>query len=153
MIVHACFSPRGKCSGHIVEAIHKAQKEILVAVYAFTSYDLAWALIEANKRGVKVRVTLDRRFDQRSEHSKGTFLKQEGVAVRRVSGLTKRQGAKGLMHQKFAVIDGRAVITGSYNWTASAEKFNDENLLLFQDAGPLAKEYQKEFFRLWKKAR
>ena len=122
MVVHACFSPRGKCAGHIVEAIHKAQKEILVAVYAFTSYDLAWALIEANRRGVKVRVALDRHFNQESEHSKGTFLKQEGVAVRRVSGLTKREGAKGLMHQKFAVIDGKAVLTGSYNWTASAGK-------------------------------
>jgi phosphatidylserine/phosphatidylglycerophosphate/cardiolipin synthase-like enzyme len=55
------------------------------------------------------------------------------------------------MHQKFAVIDRRVVFTGSYNWTVSAEKLNDENLLFFRDAGPLAEEYRKEFFRLWEK--
>ena len=37
MVVQACFSPQGKCSGYIVREIDKAQKELLVAVYAFTS--------------------------------------------------------------------------------------------------------------------
>lgn len=53
------------------------------------------------------------------------------------------------MHQKFTVIDHKVVLTGSYNWTVSADSFNDENLLLFRAAGPLAEEYRKEFFRLW----
>ena len=53
------------------------------------------------------------------------------------------------MHQKFAVIDQNVVLTGSYNWTLSAEKFNHENLLVFRDARPLADEYRREFFRLW----
>jgi len=53
------------------------------------------------------------------------------------------------MHQKFAVIDRSVVLTGSYNWTASADKFNHENLLLFSDAAPLADDYRKEFFLLW----
>lgn len=55
------------------------------------------------------------------------------------------------MHQKFAVIDRKVVLTGSYNWTVSADNYNSENLLLFRDAGPLAEEYRKEFFRLWEK--
>jgi phosphatidylserine/phosphatidylglycerophosphate/cardiolipin synthase-like enzyme len=53
------------------------------------------------------------------------------------------------MHQKFAVIDSRIIFTGSYNWTYSADSLNDENLLLFRDAGPLAEEYRKAFFNLW----
>jgi len=57
------------------------------------------------------------------------------------------------MHQKFAVIDSRIVLTGSYNWTASAENYNHENLLLFRDAGPLAEEYRQQFLRLWEKGR
>ncbi len=57
------------------------------------------------------------------------------------------------MHQKFAVIDGRIVLTGSYNWTASAERYNHEDLLMFQDAGPLAQEYRQQFLRLWDKGR
>ncbi|MFQ5902948.1 MAG: phospholipase D family protein [Candidatus Binatia bacterium] len=155
MVVQACFSPLGKCSSHIVREIGQAQKEILVAVYAFTSDDLAWALVKARQRGVKVQVVLDREFDAGNQSSKGSFLEQRGLPVRRISGLntTRRERGTGLMHQKFVVIDRRVVLTGSYNWTVSAENFNDENLLLFHDAGPLAEEYRKEFFRLWGKKR
>jgi len=53
------------------------------------------------------------------------------------------------MHQKFAVIDRNLVFTGSYNWTHSADALNDENLLLFRDAGTLAEEYRKAFLNLW----
>ena len=55
------------------------------------------------------------------------------------------------MHQKFAVIDRRIVLTGSYNWTHSADNRNDENLLMFRDAGPLAEEYRKTFLQLWER--
>lgn len=153
MMVQACFSPLGKCSSHILREISQAQKEILIALYAFTSSDFAWALVKARERGVKVQVILDQGFDTDNKHSKGSFLEHKGFPVRRISGLnTGRQGrGSGLMHQKFAVIDRRVVLTGSFNWTVSANHWNDENLLLFHDAGPLAEEYRKEFFRLWEK--
>ena len=152
MAVQACFSPYGKCSSHIVREIGQAQKEILVAVYAFTNDELAWALVKASQRGVKVQVVVDQEFDATNDSSKRSFLEQQRIPIRRVSGLDKGKGP-GLMHQKFAVIDRRVVLTGSYNWTLSAENSNDENLLLFRDAGPLAEEYRKEFFSLWEKKR
>ena len=154
MAVQACFSPLGKCSGHIIREIGQAHKEIFVAVYAFTSDEIAWALVKAQQRGVKVSVVLDQEFDANNESSMGSFLEQHGLLVRRLSGLNKggEKGA-GLMHQKFAIIDRKVVLTGSYNWTASAESFNDENLLLFRDAEPLAEEYRKEFLRLWGRKR
>lgn len=153
MTVQACFSPIGQCSTHILREIGQAQKEILVAVYAFTSDELAWALIRARQRGINVRVIVDQEFDAGSENSKGKFLAERGLSLRRLSGLRKGgpNGGAGLMHQKFAVIDRKVVLTGSYNWTASADRFNDENLLFFRDAGPLAEEYRREFFRLWDK--
>ncbi len=153
MVVHACFSPVGKCSGYIVREIAQAQREILVAVYAFTHDDLAWALVKAGQRGVKVQVVLDREFDAGNEPSKGSFLERQGIPVHRVSGLNagKADRGAGLMHDKFAVIDRKVVFTGSYNWTVSAENYNDDNLLLFRDAGPLAEAYRKEFLRLWEK--
>ncbi|MFQ5850936.1 MAG: phospholipase D family protein [Candidatus Binatia bacterium] len=153
MVVQACFSPKGRCSNHIIRELDRAQREVLVAVYAFTSDELAWALVKVNRRGIKVRVVLDQEFDEGNEFSKGAFLEQQGLLIRRVSGLSKRDQESGLMHQKFAVIDRRIVLTGSYNWTSAAENFNDENLLLFRDAGPLAEEYRKEFFRLWERTR
>ncbi|MBI4487442.1 MAG: phospholipase D family protein [Deltaproteobacteria bacterium] len=153
MAVQACFSPLGRCSSHILRELGQAQREILVAIYAFTNDELAWALVKARHRGVKVQVILDQEFHLANESSKGSFLEQQGLAVRRISGLNtgKRERGTGLMHQKFAVIDRRVVLTGSYNWTVSADNYNDENLLLFRDAGPLAEEYRKEFFRLWEK--
>ena len=150
MAVQTCFSPYGKCASHILREIGRAEKELLVAVYAFTSDELAWSLVKAAERGVKVQVIVDREFDAANETSKRTFLEQQRISVRRVTGL-ERGKSPGLMHQKFAVIDRKVVLTGSYNWTASAEAFNDENLLLFRDAGALAEEYRKEFFRIWEK--
>lgn len=153
MVVQACFSPQGKCAAHILREIGSAKQELLVAVYAFTSDDLANALVQAKKRGVAVQVVVDREFDRTNDNSKGKFLDGQKVPLRRVSAAAVKIGDKdpGLMHQKFAVIDRRVVFTGSYNWTQSAENRNDENLLVFRDAGALAEEYRKTFFRLWER--
>jgi phosphatidylserine/phosphatidylglycerophosphate/cardiolipin synthase-like enzyme len=153
MAVQACFSPQGKCSIHILREIDNAKKELLVAVYAFTSDDLAGALVQAKKRGVIVQVIIDREFDSRNDKSKGKFLELQKIPVRRLSGSKPPNLDRevGLMHQKFAVFDRRVVFTGSYNWTQSADSVNDENLLLFRDAGPLAEEYRRIFVLLWER--
>jgi phosphatidylserine/phosphatidylglycerophosphate/cardiolipin synthase-like enzyme len=153
MAVQACFTPRGKCSTHILREIEHAKKELLVAVYAFTNDDLAAALVQAKRRGVSVQVIIDKEFDARTDKSKGKFLQAQNIAVRRISGRDPQSPDKeaGIMHQKFAVIDGRIVFTGSYNWTHSADTINDENLLLFRDAAPLAEEYRKTFLSLWQR--
>ena len=153
MAVQACFSPQGKCSTHIVREIENARRELLVAVYAFTSGDLAGALVQAKKRGLMVQVIIDREFDSRNDKSQGKFLEVQRIPVRRLSGGKPPHSAReiGLMHQKFAIIDRRIVFTGSYNWTQAADSFNDENLLVFRDAGPLAEEYRRIFTRLWER--
>lgn len=153
MVVQACFSPLGKCSNYIIRELEQAKKEILVAVYAFTNDELANAMVQARKRGVSVQVVVDREFDIGNQKSKGKFLEAQRILLKRLSGIRSSTAEKeaGLMHQKFAVIDRRLVLTGSYNWTYSADALNDENLLLFRDAGPLAEEYRKAFFRLWER--
>lgn len=153
MIVQACFSPNGKCAAHVLREIGSAKKELLVAVYAFTSDDLANALVQAKKRGVSVQIVIDREFDLGNPSSKGKFLDAQKIPLRRISG-AKTIGAdkdSGLMHQKFAVIDRSVVVAGSYNWTYAAENSNDENLLLFREAAPLAEEYRRAFLRLWER--
>lgn len=153
MVVQACFSPNGKCATHLLRELQQAKKELLIAVYAFTSADLASAVVQAKRRGVAVQVIIDRSFDQKNENSKGKFLEGEKVSVRRVAALkgSAPDGESGLMHQKFAIIDRSTLFTGSYNWTHAADSFNDENLIVFRDAGPLAEEYRKAFFRLWER--
>jgi phosphatidylserine/phosphatidylglycerophosphate/cardiolipin synthase-like enzyme len=153
MVVQACFSPQGKCSSHIRREIDQASKELLVAVYAFTNDDLAGALVAAKKRGVIVQVVIDKDFDTRTDHSKGKYFEANKIPLRRLSGSKTQSHERdaGLMHQKFAVIDRRIVFTGSYNWTHSAENANDENLLIFRDAGPLAEDYRQAFLQLWQR--
>ena len=52
------------------------------------------------------------------------------------------------MHNKYAVIDGETVISGSFNWTKSAEYRNDENLVVINSKN-LAKIYEENFKKLW----
>jgi phosphatidylserine/phosphatidylglycerophosphate/cardiolipin synthase-like enzyme len=100
-----------------------------------------------------VQVIIDQEFDAHNDKSKGKFLEGQKISVRRTSGAkaTTANRETGLMHQKFAVIDRKNLFTGSYNWTHSADNLNDENLLLFRDAAPLAEEYRKIFMQLWER--
>jgi phosphatidylserine/phosphatidylglycerophosphate/cardiolipin synthase-like enzyme len=103
------FSPTGGCTQAIVEQLNEAKKSVLVQAYSFTSAPIAKAVVDAHKRGVKVRVILDR--SQRSErYSSATFLQNNGLAP-----LIDAKHA--IAHNKVMVIDGETVITGSFNFT------------------------------------
>jgi len=103
-------------------------------------YNLANAVIDAHNRGVRVRVYLDK--DQKeAQYSKSRYLTKQGITIHYSSNPY-------IMHHKFAVMDNEVVITGSYNWTASAGERNNENLLVIRDP-PLASRYKQEFYRLW----
>lgn len=125
---------------HILPLLNQATRSIDVAMYSFTDSDLAWALVRAHERGVKVRLYLDSE-QAAGKYSKSRFFEGRGLAVRYYRG-------EGIMHHKFAVIDAKTVVTGSYNWTASAEERNRENALIIVDPG-IATSYQAEFERLW----
>ncbi|HHW13516.1 MAG TPA: phospholipase D family protein, partial [Firmicutes bacterium] len=99
---------------HILPLIDQAVRSIDVAMYSFTDSDLAWALIRAHERGVRVRIYLDAE-QAAGKYSKSRFFEGRGLPVKLYRG-------EGIMHHKFAVIDGKTVVTGSYNWTASAEE-------------------------------
>ena len=134
------FSPNGGCQDAVIAEIKKAHDSIDIAMYELTSREIAQAIVEAKERHVKVKVSLD--IAQIKDHfSKGRYLLKKGVEVKFHMG-------PGLMHDKFAVIDDRIVITGSYNWTVTAEKKNAENLLLISDK-VIAQKYTKEFKHLW----
>ena len=57
----------------------------------------------------------------------------------------------GKQHHKFAVIDNKTVITGSFNWSPSAAHTNDETLLVI-DSPQLAKHFTREMDRMWRGA-
>ena len=92
--------------------------------YIFQSADIAKALVSALKRGVKVEVIWDRR--QRKEtYGIADFLANSGIPSRIDS-------AHPYAHNKVMVIDEETFITGSFNFTKSAEDKNAENLLVIK---------------------
>ncbi len=136
------FSPKGGCEKAVVGAIKSAEHSIDVAIYAFTNRRIASALIGASKKGVKVRIIMDRET-ARSRSSVLPLLLKEGIPVR-----LKRGSRGGLMHNKYAIVDGKVVLTGSFNWTRSAETRNDENLVIIRSE-EVAERFERNFEKLW----
>ena len=134
------FSPNGGCQEAVITEISQARKSIDIAMYELTSREIAQALVDAKKRGVKIRIVLDN-AQIKERFSKSRYLSSKRIDVKFHLG-------PGLMHDKFAVIDARELLTGSFNWTASADKKNAENLLVISDK-ELAQKYAKHFKHLW----
>ena len=55
------------------------------------------------------------------------------------------------LHHKFAVIDNKTVITGSFNWSPAAAHTNDETLLVIRSP-QLAAHFTREMDRMWRSA-
>lgn len=127
------FSPNGGCTEAIVREIRGAQKEILIQAFSFTSDTIAGELIAAHKRKVIIKVVLDR-SQKRSVGGDAMKLVDAGIPV---SFDTKFA----IAHSKVMVIDDVRVITGSFNFTASAETRNLENMLILQSK-ELARQYK-----------
>jgi phosphatidylserine/phosphatidylglycerophosphate/cardiolipin synthase-like enzyme len=131
------FSPKGGCTGAIVAELASARREILVQAYSFSCPDIANALIAASSRRVKVIVLLDH-SNELETYSELGELEQHGLEV-----WIDAQHA--IAHNKIMIIDGRTVITGSFNFTRQAEHSNAENLLIIRDHRDLAELYRTNF--------
>ena len=135
------FSSRESLAKAVTDALGQAKKRVLLALYGFNNNELADELAKLAKKGVAVHLKVDNA--KGAEKKTGAIigrLKAAGVEVQSVA-------PDGRNHNKFAVIDGAIVLTGSYNWTAKAES-NWENLLVL-DCAELAKSYESE----WEKIR
>jgi phosphatidylserine/phosphatidylglycerophosphate/cardiolipin synthase-like enzyme len=124
--VRVFFSPNGGCTDAIIDTISKAKSEILVQAYIFTSEPIAKALLNAHKRGVKVFVILDK-SQKKDGYSPATFFANQGIPAYIDSN-------HAIAHDKVMIIDKETVITGSFNFTKSAESKNTENLLIIRSS-------------------
>jgi len=142
-IVETYFAPEDGVEARLVDLVNEAEESIYLLTYSFTSDALADALIDAQGRGVEIRGVMDK---AQAANAGGEFerLVVNGMQVR-------LDGEDGSLHHKVMIIDEQVVVTGSYNFSANAEKHNDENLLVIHDAD-LASGYMEEFQRLWELA-
>jgi phosphatidylserine/phosphatidylglycerophosphate/cardiolipin synthase-like enzyme len=139
--VEIAFSPGGGITEMIVKELNSAQKKIEVQAYSFTSVPIAKALMDAHRRGVNVRVILDK--SQKSEkYSSFTFFTNNGIQ-------THLDRAFAIAHSKIMIVDEINVITGSFNFTKSAEENNAENCLILRGNRQLAEFYEENWNWRW----
>lgn len=141
-----------------------ARRSVDLSLFVFSGQNLADALGTLQARGVRIRLLADPGFanrsfsevldllgvslpDSRCRIEAGNRIWRqplEGVGTPRLAGGDK-------LHHKFAVLDSRRVITGSFNWSPAAAHQNDE-VLLSIDSPALALHFEAEMDRLWRGA-
>jgi len=138
---YAHFSPGDDCVHAITSLFHQAKQKIDICVFTITDNRISDAIEDAHRRGVQIRVITDndKSADRGSDIDR---LGRSGIPVR-----TDRTDYH--MHHKFAVFDGRRMLTGSYNWTRSAAQYNEENFVVTDDKS-LVRAFSQAFETLWK---
>lgn len=134
------FPPNDSTSHRLVELIDASTESIVFMASNFTSNPLSDAMITAESRGVNVSGIMDAENAISDTGSDYQAMLAAGIQV----VLDKDPGN---MHHKVLVFDKKIVAFGSYNFTASAEKYNDENLLIIHDP-ELAARFLAEYQRL-----
>lgn len=138
------FTSEGSVAQAIEQFLHGAQSTVDAAIYRITNPRLARALTETADRGIRVRLLVDRnKFEETSVTRK--LLAENPLPFHAIYGQCGR-GSR--LHHKFAVLDRRIVLAGSYNWTIESEEQNYDHVLIIRNP-KIVLAYQQEFDRLW----
>ena len=134
------FSPGDACRNSIIQRIDGAIKQLQICVFTISDDSITKSLLAAHRRKVQIKVITDndKSLDQGSDIDQ---LARAGIAV-------KMDITSNHMHHKFMIADLHTLITGSYNWTLSAARYNHENILLTREANVI-KSFSSEFDKLW----
>jgi phosphatidylserine/phosphatidylglycerophosphate/cardiolipin synthase-like enzyme len=138
--VDVLFSPDDGVQAHLVALVQEAQSSIEILAFSLTSDPLTEALLEAASDGVRVRIVIERDQAGNAGSDAGRLL-EAGLDVR-------LDGNPDSMHHKVIIIDENIVVTGSYNFSRSAEESNDENVIILR-ISELAADYLVEFNRIY----
>ena len=142
--VEIYFSPDDGVAAQLLALIQAARESIYFLAYSFTADDLGQAIRQRAADGLTVAGVMD---DDQVNNNQGTEFDpfvQAGLDV-------LRDGNAGSMHHKLIIIDGKIVITGSYNFSASAEERNDENVVIMFSPD-VAAIYMEEFHQVYDQA-
>ncbi|KAM3864744.1 mitochondrial cardiolipin hydrolase [Diretmus argenteus] len=138
----SCSLPHGVETSftRLLRHLMSASSSLDLCVFAFSNMELSRAVIALHNRGVTIRILTDKDYSAINGSQIGV-LRKAGICVR-------CDGDAVHMHHKFAVVDGRRLITGSLNWTLTAVQSNKENILIIEEPD-LVRPFIQEFQRLW----
>lgn len=140
--VEIAFTPGDDVAALIVQRISQARRSVRMQAYLFTDRRIANALLAAVGRGVEVEVIGDA-----AQHAAGglPFLR----ALDRAGARVYLNAAHAAMHNKIVIVDGdgpaAAVVTGSYNFTPSAQSRNAENVVVLTGSRAVAQRFVANF--------
>lgn len=137
--IRILFSPEDRVDEVLLEEIQRAERSVRFMAFSFTLSNVRDAVLDAAARGVDVAGVVETR---QSEEDFAALPKLfcNGVDVR-------QDGNSGPLHHKVFIIDNETVLTGSFNFSASATRSNDENMVILRDAD-LAAQFLAEFARV-----
>jgi phosphatidylserine/phosphatidylglycerophosphate/cardiolipin synthase-like enzyme len=142
--LEVAFTPWDDAESLLLQTLGRARREILVQAYLLTSRPIAASLIAAKQRGLEVSVLADANQHADNPASLLASLADKGIPVWLE---TRYRNA----HNKVMVIDDGTqdvvVVTGSYNFTRSAQRMNSENLLLIRGNLALAHRFRQNWER------
>lgn len=141
--IRTFFSPKGGGSDAIMDVVRRAQKRISFMTFSFTDNDIANAMVERRNAGVRLEGVYDQCLGY-GKYSTYHIMRQNKV-------YTRMDGNEALLHHKVILVDD-TVITGSFNFSANADKSNNENMLIIEDAG-VSQAYQQEYARVMNAAK
>jgi cardiolipin hydrolase len=134
------FSPGNDILESISDLLKQCRKTLDICVFTITDERLATEIWNCHQRGIRVRIITDddKMFDRGSAIQE---LSKTGISI-------KTDHSRYHMHHKFGIIDSRIVFTGSFNWTYTASKHNQENLLITSNF-EIVKQYSEQYELLW----
>lgn len=137
----ALFSPGANPVKKIRSLIKHAKHRIDVCVFTISDDSISDSLIAAYERGIDIRIVTDN--DKAEDMGSDIYrMAKHGMEI-------KIDRSANHMHHKFAIVDNRHLINGSFNWTRSATKYNQENVVVTNDSR-LIKDFSLIFEKLWK---
>ena len=153
----ALFSPDNNPTDLLIDLIDAEKKQILVAIFTLTDKNIAQALIDARKRGVRIEIVADPGYLRPETYSKIDFLAESGINIFTFNTFPCKPKGYCLMHNKFAIFSknilGKALLwTGSFNWTRSANTSNQENIIVLDDI-EIIEAFTKQFEVLKKRSK
>lgn len=147
--LEVAFAPGDDIEERLLDALGQARRQVLMQAYMLTSKPLTQGLVAARRRGVDVRVLVDAGQLNKNGRDRIATLQAAGV---KVAQETRYKSA----HNKVIVIDATdadaTVITGSYNFTWTAQNKNAENILIARRNPPLAARYAANWMRHFQEA-
>ena len=134
-----CFSPENHCDIKLLKFIQSAEKSIDIAIYDINLDQIVHAVLVKAKT-IPVRILVDQK-QAKTRNSLVSTLKAAGANL-------KFGRQRGIMHNKFTLIDGKRLETGSFNYTHGGAFMNNENQI-YLDTPEIVEAYKARFEKIW----